>query len=81
MLDELPPGRQKNSHLPHRLRQTGARLRLLKKHLDEGRQGYIVCPLVSENEQENMASAEEYADRLRSGALKEVPHRPAARKG
>ena len=70
MLDELPPGRQKIAtyHIGSDKRERA--FAFLKKHLDEGRQGYIVCPLVSENEQENMASAEEYADRLRSGALK-----------
>lgn len=32
----------------------------IKKHLDEGRQGYIVCPLVEESEKSEAASAEEY---------------------
>ena len=32
----------------------------IKKHLNEGRQGYIVCPLVEESEKSEAASAEEY---------------------
>lgn len=32
----------------------------IKKHIDEGRQGYIVCPLVEESEKSELISAEEY---------------------
>ncbi len=32
----------------------------IKKHIDEGRQGYIVCPLVEESEKSELQSAEEY---------------------
>ena len=37
----------------------------IRKHLDEGRQGYIVCPLVEENEMLDIKSAEEYFEELR----------------
>ncbi len=32
----------------------------IKKHIAEGRQGYIVCPLVEESEKSELISAEEY---------------------
>lgn len=35
----------------------------IKKHIDEGRQAYIVCPLVEENESE-LESAQEYYQKL-----------------
>ncbi|MEI6578433.1 MAG: ATP-dependent DNA helicase RecG [Eubacteriales bacterium] len=66
ILDELPPGRQKIATYyiggDKRIRSYG----YVKKHLDEGRQGYIVCPLVEEGETE-LAAAQEYAEKLSAG--------------
>ncbi|HIS69901.1 MAG TPA: ATP-dependent DNA helicase RecG [Candidatus Gallacutalibacter stercoravium] len=63
VLDELPPGRQ-----PIDTFWVGSNLRqrvyaFIKKHLAAGQQAYIVCPLVEENDSD-LASAQEYADRL-----------------
>lgn len=42
----------------------------IKKHLDEGRQGYIVCPLVEEGEDlTTLISAEEYYKKLKNGVF------------
>lgn len=41
----------------------------IKKHIDEGRQGYIVCPLVEEGETERI-SAEEYYKELSKNEFK-----------
>ncbi len=66
ILDELPPGRQPietyavDTKIRHRA------LNYVKKHLDEGRQGYIVCPLVEEGEND-LAAAEEYAENISRG--------------
>ena len=61
VLDELPPGRQKiDTYLidpPKRQRAFG----FVKKHLDEGRQGYLICPLIDEDES-GMMSVTQYAD-------------------
>ena len=50
VLNELPPGRQPiETYLidpPKRRRAFG----YIKKHIDEGRQAYIVCPLIEEGE-------------------------------
>ncbi|MCQ2455261.1 MAG: ATP-dependent DNA helicase RecG [Clostridia bacterium] len=43
----------------------------VKKHLDEGRQGYIVCPLVEENEDLQLKSAKEYFDKLSNDSFKD----------
>jgi ATP-dependent DNA helicase RecG len=42
----------------------------LRRHLEEGRQAYVVCPLVSESETIEARAAEAEAERLRSAELK-----------
>ena len=42
----------------------------IRKFLDEGRQGYIVCPLVEENEGFDAVSANEYYENLKDGEFK-----------
>ena len=68
ILDELPPGRQKieTYAVTSELRQRA--YNYVKKHLDAGRQGYIICPLVDEGESNTeLASAVKYADKLQRG--------------
>ena len=50
VLDELPPGRQK---IETYLIDPGKRARAfayVRKHLDQGRQGYLICPRVEEDD-------------------------------
>ena len=67
IINEYPKGRQKietylvESELHKRV------YNYIKKHIEEGRQGYIVCPLVEENEESDIISAEEYYETLSSG--------------
>ena len=68
ILDELPPGRQKISTYLIDSTIRPRALNFMKKHIDNGNQCYIVCPLVEENDT-NMASVEEYAERLKDTAL------------
>jgi ATP-dependent DNA helicase RecG len=42
----------------------------LRKHLDAGRQAYVVCPLIEESETSQARAAEAEADRLRRAELK-----------
>jgi ATP-dependent DNA helicase RecG len=44
--------------------------RRLRKHLDDGRQAYVVCPLIEETETSVARAAEREADRLRKSELK-----------
>jgi ATP-dependent DNA helicase RecG len=44
--------------------------RRLRKHLDDGRQAYVVCPLIEESETSVARAAEREAERLRRGELK-----------
>ncbi len=70
IIDEYPRGRQKietylvNSSYHKRV------YNFIKKFLDEGRQGYIVCPLVEENETLDITSASEYYENLKDGEFK-----------
>jgi len=66
ILDELPPGRQKIETYTVGGDKRERAYTYVKKHLEEGRQGYIVCPLVEEGETE-LAAAQEYAEKLSTG--------------
>ena len=45
--------------------------RRLRRHLGEGRQAYVVCPLVSESETIEARAAEQEAERLRAAELRD----------
>ncbi len=69
IIDEYPKGRQK---IDTYLVDTSYRERIynyIKKFLDDGRQGYIVCPLVSENEEIDITPATEYYEDLQKNAF------------
>lgn len=70
VIDELPKGR-----IPIETYRIDSTIReraynYIKKHLDEGRQGYIVCPLVDESEIDGLISATEYYEKISYGAFK-----------
>lgn len=68
VLNELPPGRQKISTYLINSTIRPRALNFMKKHIENGNQCYIVCPLVEENDT-NMVSVEEYAEKLKTSAL------------
>jgi len=49
--------------------RSGAAYARLRKHLDAGRQAYVVCPLIEESETSQARAAEAEAERLRNGEL------------
>lgn len=70
IIDEYPKGR-----IPIETYAVGSDKRqraynYIKKHLDEGRQGYIVCPLVEEGENADLISAEEHYKNLKDNEFK-----------
>ena len=70
VLDEFPPGRQKIDTF---LIDSSIRERaygFLKKNIDNGQQCYIVCPLVEQNDDLPLVSAEEYYKSLDGTVLK-----------
>lgn len=70
IIDELPPGRKTietyavNESMRKRINK------FMLRQLSEGRQIYIVCPLVEENEDLELKAATEYADHLQNNVLK-----------
>ena len=69
-IDELPPGRKtvKTYAVAGKLHKR--MYDFLDKHVRDGRQGYIVCPLIDETIESDMKNASELAERLQ----KEYPH-------
>jgi ATP-dependent DNA helicase RecG len=50
--------------------RSSAAYQRLRKHLDDGRQAYVVCPLIEESETSVARAAEREAERLRNGELR-----------
>ncbi|MBQ3069429.1 MAG: ATP-dependent DNA helicase RecG [Clostridia bacterium] len=72
VLDELPPGRQPIATYAVGSDKRERVYNYIDRFLSEGRQGYIVCPLIEEDEEElpsDLMSAEEYYARLQSTVL------------
>lgn len=71
IIDELPPNRKKidtfavTKGLEQRVNM------FIKKQIEEGRQAYIVCPLVEENEEINAKSVLEVAEKYKNEVFKE----------
>lgn len=71
IIDELPPNRKKidtfavTKGLEERVNN------FIKKQINEGRQAYIVCPLVEENEEINAKSVVELAEKYKTEVFKE----------
>ncbi len=70
ILDEMPKGRQKTETylVTPEIRERA--YGYVKKHLCEGRQGYIVCPLVEEGEASEMTAANALFKDLSDGFFK-----------
>ena len=59
IIDELPPNRKKIETFAVNKSMTERVNDFIKKQIEEGRQAYIVCPLVEENEEMDLKSVEE----------------------
>lgn len=71
VLDEMPPGRQKTDTFSVNSSLRIRALNYVKKHVENGYQGYVVCPLVDDEENESsMMAAKQYALELQNGIFK-----------
>ena len=70
ILDELPPGRQPIATFAVGSDKRERAYAYVRKFVDQGRQAYVVCPLVEEGEGD-LASAEELVCRLAAGPLRD----------
>lgn len=66
VLDELPKGRLKIETFAVTEKLRSRACGFVKKQIDEGRQAYIVCPMIEEGESE-LVSAKGYGERLAKG--------------
>jgi len=64
VLDELPPGRQPVRTMIFNEAERARVYQLVKRELDEGRQGYVVYPLVEASEKEDLRDATSMAKEL-----------------
>ena len=58
IIDELPPNRKQIETFAVGKNMTDRVNTFIKKQIDEGRQAYVVCPLVEENEEMDLKSVE-----------------------
>ena len=70
ILDELPPGRQKIDTFYVDYQKHERAMNYVKKHLDRGLQGYIVCPLV-ESEESELTSATQIYENFKNNDFKD----------
>lgn len=66
LIDEMPPGRQKVITYVISEKEKERAYDFIKKHLDSGRQAYIIAPLVEESENLDLDSATDLYEELKS---------------
>ncbi|MCI8411485.1 MAG: ATP-dependent DNA helicase RecG [Clostridia bacterium] len=71
IIDELPPNRKKIDTLAVKKNMTDRINNFIKEQVKEGRQAYIVCPLVEENEESDLKSVEELYEKSRTEVFPE----------
>ena len=71
IIDELPPNRKKIDTFAVTKGMEERVNNFIKKQVDEGRQAYIVCPLVEENEEMNLKSVTALAEKYKNEVFKD----------
>ena len=66
IIDEMPPGRQKVDTFALKKHMHERVYAFIRREVKEGRQAFVVCPLVEESENLNLASVTEYAKELKT---------------
>lgn len=66
IIDELPPNRKKIDTFAVTRGMEERVNNFIRKQIDEGRQAYIVCPLVEENDEMNLKSVIELAEKYKN---------------
>ncbi len=73
VIDELPPGRERVSTSIIVKSREGDMLEYIKKELMTGKQAYFVCPLIEEDDESTLVSAEGLFNELSNGVFKDIP--------
>ena len=71
IIDELPPNRKKIDTFAVTKGMEERVNNFIQKQVDEGRQAYIVCPLVEENEEMNLKSVTALAEKYKNEVFKD----------
>ena len=71
IIDELPPNRKKIETYAVRKSMEERIHNFIKKQIEEGRQAYIVCPLVEENEEMDLQSVLKLAEKYKAEVFKD----------
>ena len=71
IIDELPPNRKKVDTFAVKKNMEERVNNFVKKQINEGRQAYIVCPLVEENEEMDLKSVEELTKKYKEETFSE----------
>ena len=71
IIDELPPNRKKIDTFAVRKNMEERVNNFVKKQIQEGRQAYIVCPLVEENEELDLKSVVKLAEKYKNEVFPE----------
>lgn len=72
IIDELPPGRKKIDTKFFSDKERNKAYELALEEVEKGRQVYIVCPLIEENEKMDLNSVEKLYDELKDGVFKNI---------
>jgi ATP-dependent DNA helicase RecG len=72
VLDELPPGRKPVVTVARPEARRAPIYQFLREQVSEGRQVYVVCPLVEESEASDLRAATEMADRLQRAVFPDL---------
>ena len=73
IIDELPPGRKKIETRFYTEQGRKSAYELALNEIRGGRQVYIVCPLIEEDEKAQLKSVETIYDTIKSGVFKDIP--------
>lgn len=69
VIDELPPGRQEIATYAMHTSYYPKIYGFIRREAEAGRQIYIICPMIEENEKMQLKAVTEYATELKDGAL------------
>ncbi|MBW9170835.1 ATP-dependent DNA helicase RecG [Clostridium estertheticum] len=72
IIDELPPGRQKIDTSYESMENSSKVYEFALEQINKGRQVYIVCPLVEENEEMKLSSVEVLYEKLKKDQFKYI---------
>ncbi|NFT91987.1 ATP-dependent DNA helicase RecG [Clostridium botulinum] len=72
IIDELPPGRKKIDTRFYQENNRDIGYEIALEEINNGRQVYIVCPLIDEDEKEELNSVETLYTKLKNGVFKEI---------